>query len=247
MKIGILGFGEIGKAIYQIYQNKSDYDLYVKDLNRDDGLVNIDVLNVSIPQVDENKFVDIVSENIKTSNAKIVIIHSTISVGVTSKIKEANSNTIIAHSPCRGVHPNLYEGLLTFEKLIGSPDKSDALKIERHLSQLGIKTYVCVNSETSELAKLLDTSYYGLCIAYHGEAQKACEKFGASFEEAMTFYNKTYNNGYAILNKSNVIRPVLTPPQEGIGGHCVIQNAELLSKQFNSTALEFILSYKMNK
>jgi len=41
-------------------------------------------------------------------------------------------------------------------------------------------------------------------------------------------WNKQYNDGYTKLGKSNVVRPVLTPPSGKIGGHCVSQNFELL-------------------
>ena len=93
----------------------------------------------------------------------------------------------------------------------------------------------------------MDTSYYGVCIAYHGEALRASEKFGANFDQVMSVYNQTYNEGYSKLGKQNVVRPVLTPPVDGIGGHCVVENAELLGKQFQSTALDLILQYKRNK
>ena len=43
----------------------------------------------------------------------------------------------------------------------------------------------------------------------------------------------------------NVVRPVLYPPKDGkIGGHCVIPNAELCKKFFDSTVLDYILELK---
>ena len=245
MKIGILGYGEIGKAIHQLYSIDEKFKVFVKDIERNDGLHSLDVLNVSIPYNESFDFVETVVQNAVESGAKIVIIHSTVAVGTTSKIKQKLQNTVVAHSPCRGVHPSLYEGLITFEKIVGSSNHSDALTVSKHLSHLNVKSHVCKNSETTELAKLLDTSYYGLCIAYHGEALRACEQFGAEFKDVMTFYNSTYNEGYKRLGKPNVVRPVLTPPSNGIGGHCVIQNAELLDKQFKSIALDLILKYRV--
>jgi UDP-N-acetyl-D-mannosaminuronate dehydrogenase len=245
-RIGLLGFGEIGQAVYKVYQETGRaYKILVKDLNRDDGLLNVDVLNVAIPYSDKFDFVSEVVNVANSSNAKAVIIHSTVAVGTTRRIKSyLDSGTSIAHSPCRGVHPYLYEGLKTFTKFVGSPEGSDASVVAEHLKSLGINTHICKNSETSELAKLLDTSYYGVCIAFHGEAEKACRQFGADFDDVMTAYNNSYNEGYTLLGKSNVVRPVLTPPKGGIGGHCVVQNAELLKKQFESSALDLILSHK---
>lgn len=246
MKIGILGFGEIGQAIHKVYSNNSsDFKFFIKDLNRDDGLHDLDVLNISIPYNDSFDFITAIKDTILQS--KLTIIHSTIPVGTIRKLKNLMPESSIVHSPCRGIHPNLYEGIITFPKFIGSTSINDSELASKHLEYLGIKTIICENSETTELAKLLDTSYYGICIAYHGEAKKACEKFGANFNEVMTTYNTTYNLGYTLLGKPNVVRPVLTAPIDGIGGHCVIENAELLSKQFNSPALDFIKSYKKKK
>lgn len=246
MKVGILGFGEIGQAIHKVYSNNSsNFKFFIKDLNRDDGLDDLDVLNISIPYNDSFNFIEVVADTILKS--KLTIIHSTIPVGTIRKLKTLLPESNIVHSPCRGIHPNLYEGIITFPKFIGSTSVNDSELAAKHLESLGIKTIICENSETTELAKLLDTSYYGICIAYHGEAKKACEKFGANFNEVMTTYNTTYNIGYTLLGKLNVVRPVLTPPIDGIGGHCVVENAELLSRQFESPALDFIKNYKKNK
>jgi UDP-N-acetyl-D-mannosaminuronate dehydrogenase len=246
MRVGILGHGEIGKAIHEVYRKSSlTSDILVKDLNRDDHLVDLDVLNVSIPFNDSFDFMEVVCGVVKQSNTRILIVHSTIPVGTTRKLKELLGPAIaVAHSPCRGVHPHLYEGIMTFPKYVGSISKEDAVKVSDHLTSLGISTHICENSESSELAKLLDTSYYGICIAFHGEALRACKQFGANFEDVMTVYNETYNSGYSSLGKTNVVRPVLTPPEEGIGGHCVVQNADLLMKQFDSKALELITDYR---
>lgn len=245
-RIGLLGYGEIGQAIHKVYKNWNvNHALLIKDLVRNDGLTDIDILNVAIPYNESFDFLEEVCKVSIESSAKMIIVHSTVAVGTVRKLKEKlKSNVVVAHSPCRGVHPNLYEGIMTFIKFIGSPSNDDALATEKHLNSLGIKTHVCKNSETTELAKLLDTSYYGVCIAYHGEAEKACDKFDADFEDVMTFYNKTYNDGYTELKKTNVVRPILTPPKNGIGGHCVVQNAELLKKQFQSAALDMIIQYK---
>ena len=244
MKIGILGYGEIGKAIYKLYNNAKLFDVVIKDIEINGDLTDLDILNVSIPYNDSFDFVNVVKDVILNSKAKLTIVHSTVAVGTIRKLKGLISQASIVHSPCRGIHPNLFEGIMTFPKFIGAASFEDAKVAEMHISSLGIKTIVCDNSETTELAKLLDTSYYGICIAYHGEAKKACEKFGANFDQAMTAYNQTYNEGYTTLGKLNVVRPVLTAPTEGIGGHCVVENAELLLKQFQSSILEFIKYYK---
>ena len=48
------------------------------------------------------------------------------------------------------------------------------------------------------------------------------------------------------LGKKNVIRPVLFPPDKGIGGHCVVPNTEILKKYYKSQAFDLILKFKKN-
>ena len=98
-----------------------------------------------------------------------------------------------------------------------------------HLKTLGIETHICKDAKTTELSKLADTTYYGLCIAFTSDMKKLCDEHNLDFMEVMTKYNNTYNEGYTKLGKLNVVRPVLYPTDK-IGGHCVIPNAKLLPR-----------------
>lgn len=231
-KIGILGMGEIGKAIARFYPVH-----FEKDLDRNEfENQSLDFLHVCIPGNLPN-FVDLVLENIKAyAHGAIVIIHSTVPVGTTKKISDVHKFTV--HSPCRGVHPNLYEGIQTFVKYVGADDAGTGRLVAEHFEKLGIKTSVVYKSETTELLKLLDTTYYGLAIAFHSYAQKLCDQQGVNFDVVMTDANGSYNQGYWQLEKRNVIRPVLYPPKDDkIGGHCVVPNAKLLKEQFGDDPL----------
>lgn len=250
-KIGILGYGEVGQAIAKFYNAESDISKKIryqnpriKDLKRDNGLEGVEILNVCIPW--SNNFIKILSREIKRIKPKLVIIHSTVAVGTTKKINDSLPRACrgVVHSPIRGVHPHLYKGIKIFVKYIGADSKKAGEMAKRHLESLGIKTKIFYPSKTTELGKLFDTSYYGLCIAWHGEMKKICEKEGIKFEEAVTDFNQTYNKGYKRLGMSHVVRPVLYPPKNGIGGHCIRQNAEILKKYHKSDALNLILKYK---
>lgn len=231
-KVGILGNGEVGSAIAQFFKSPK-----IKDLKRKDDFSGIEVLHVCIPQ--SKNFVNIVRKEIRDYKPKLVIVHSTVIPGTTKKI-----GRMAVHSPVRGTHPKLYKGVKTFVKYIGADDRKAGLLAQRHLESLGMKTKLVKKSATTELGKLLDTTYYGLCIAFHGEMKKFCDKFGVDFDDAIVDFNKTYNEGYTKLGMSHVVRPVLYAPKGGIGGHCITPNAELLNGLFTSKALDLVLSYK---
>ena len=228
MKIGIVGHGQVGQAVAKLYSETDTtktwfsfdkiliYDPYQGMM---DDISDVDILNVCIPYTKD--FVSVVSD-LPTANW-YTVIHSTVPVGTTEKFGHK-----FLHSPVRGVHPNLYEGLKTFVKFIGG-DEQLAQAYSGHLKTLGIETHICKDAKTTELSKLADTTYYGLCIAFTSDMKKLCDEYDLDFMEVMTKYNNTYNEGYKKLGKPNVIRPVLYPTDK-IGGHCVIPNAKLLPR-----------------
>ncbi len=233
--IGIVGYGQIGQAISKFYKNPK-----IQNRTRDDGFSNLDVLHVCIPF--SPRFVSIVRNAMHKGHPGITIIHSTVAVGTTKKI-----GGMVVHSPVRGVHPHLFEGIQTFVKFIGADNKIAARRAEHHLKSLGLRTKIFYPSKTTELGKLLDTTYYGLCIAFHGEMQRFCRKQGITFDDAVTEFNRTYNAGYKKLGMEHVIRPVLRAPNPTIGGHCIIPNVQLLKKTLKSKAFDLVLSYRPRK
>lgn len=235
--IGILGYGEVGKAIAKFYKEPR-----IKDIRRDDGLLGVDILHICIPG--NERFTAAAQKEITAIKPKLVIINSTVAPGTTKELSRRLPGYLIVHSPIRGVHPNLFEGIKTFVKFIGAENKKAALAAKRHFAGLGIQTEIVMPAAATELAKLLDTTYYGLCIAFHGEAKKMCDTMGVDFDAVMTRFNTTYNEGYTKLKKTNVIRPVLKAPQGGIGGHCVVPNAKILANNFKSKVLDLILEYE---
>ena len=240
MQVGILGYGEIGSSFAKFYGSAGSPQAKIKDIKRDDGLQGVEILHVCIPYND--KFLRIVEKEIKEINPKLTIIHSTVAPGITKKLSDIFDGMVV-HSPMRGTHPNLFKGMQTFVKYIGADDKKAGLLAQKHINSLGIKTKLFFPSTTTELGKILDTTYYGVCIAWHKEMKKICEKFGVDFESVATDFNKTYNEGYTKLGQKNVIRPVLFVDDKPIGGHCVVPNAKIIKKYCKSKALDLILDY----
>jgi UDP-N-acetyl-D-mannosaminuronate dehydrogenase len=241
-KIGIIGYGEIGSSLEKVYLGK-EFDIRIRDLNRDDGLKKVDVLNICIPY--NNEFINNVTNYIKELDPKLTIIHSTVIPGTTEQISLFSDYGYVVHSPVRGVHPKLYEGLKTFVKYVGADNTASRDLICDHYDKISIKYEVFKNSKSTELAKILCTTYYGLCIAWHDDVNMLCQKYDVPFEEVMSKWNATYNEGYEKLGMKNVTRPVLYPPSgRTIGGHCVIPNTKLCMEFFESLALDYIYRLK---
>lgn len=238
--VGVLGLGEVGSAIEIILKRK--YIVYKKDLNQD-TIKNkkIDILHVCIPF--SVHFEKIVLRQIVVNNPKLVIINSTVNPSTTERIfKKSKVPTV--HSPVMGTHPNLEKDIRTFTKIIGPVNKNSATLAVEHFKSVSIKTEVFNSSQESEIAKLLDTAYYGWNIIFAKLAWELCQKSGVDFKNVYTELNKIYNKGYS-ESQPNVLRPILQYQPGPIGGHCIILNALILDQFIKNSITKNLL--KENK
>ncbi len=222
----IVGIGEVGKAIVKI-EEKAGNKVYKIDRDTEDIVLpeTIDVLHICIPYT--NSFEDNVISYMVGLTPGITIIHSTTTPGATETI-HAVTNKLVVHSPIRGIHPNLYEGIKTFPKYVGGDEKSCNIACA-HLESLGLFGETMTSKET-EFLKILSTTYYAWNIMYADFVGKLCKEHGLDYDKVYTLSNKDYNEGYKELGMPHVRRPILTPPKNGIGGHCLMSNILLLYK-----------------
>lgn len=132
------------------------------------------------------------------------------------------------HSPIRGLHPNLNEGVKTFVKFIGGKPLTGAAIVAQEFRRHGLKVMLFDQSESTELGKLLETEYYRACIEFTQRAKELTKKHQVPFHEAYTLFNTTYNEGYQLLGHPEYTRPILQPMAGPIGGHCVMPNSRLI-------------------
>jgi len=227
--IVIIGHGEIGSSIAEV-EKQAGNNVFVRDLYyaEENASSQYAACHICIPYEDEESFIQAVLEHIEQGiNADVYIIHSTVEVGTTSKIYDKGIENVV-HSFVRGVHPNLARGLLTFEKPIGAITIEAAVCAYKHFESIGIKPRILYSPESSELGKLLSTTYYGYNILFAKMANGLCKELGLDYHDVYTWANETYNKGYMDLDQDNVIRPVLDPPEGKIGGHCIGPNFKLL-------------------
>jgi len=96
---------------------------------------------------------------------------------------------------------------------------------------LGLKTKVLKGSIEAELAKLFETTYRAWMVACFQEMHRISRHFGADFDDVVGFLEDDHRIRFD--------RPIMFP--DVIGGHCLIPNAELLLKSYDSKFLRLIL------
>jgi len=242
-KILIMGLGEVGNAIRLVEEEKGN-QIGVLELNRAPELEDYDVMQVCIPF--SKSFKNDVSMAVTKYAPKLVIINSTVYPGTTDEIKknimDSNLDIPIVHSFVRGVHPNLFEGVKTFVKYVGGTIE-DCNKAITHWISLGVESKMIGCAEESEVAKICSTMYYLHNILYAKEVERLCKKNNWDFSNVYTEPNLTYNDGYIELYRPEFIRPVLhAPDDEGVGGHCLIENTIILSEMEITEHMKLLLS-----
>lgn len=225
----VVGMGEIGTSLFNVLKENylvgtrrrgkaSDYDLPV------------DIVHICFPY--DIDFEENVQNYQKEYNPEYIVIHSTVPVGTCKKLNAV-------HSPVIGIHPHLEQGIKTFPKYLGG---EKAGEVADYFRRAGLTVYIFDKSETTELMKMLDTTFYGVCIEYTKDVKRQCEKYGVPFE-AWTIWTENYNRGYTKLNHPEYVRPNLVPIMTQIKGHCVLPNTQLLQTPFTS----FIKKLNENK
>lgn len=233
MKQLVIGMGEIGMAIGEVLFDKMEpdnvkgYD-FNGDYNTDIG-EKFDVLHICFPPSD--KFIAQVEQYKKDflGEGGLVIVHSSVDIGTCDKLNAVSS-------PVRGIHPNLVLGIKTFVKYFGGKDAYKAAKL---FEAVQVQTKVYERARDVEGGKMADTSQFGIDIIKMKMVKAFCDKYDLNFEIVWTDFNKTYNEGYRALGKDKYSRPYFDYVPGKIGGHCVMQNCDLIDTEFSDFIKKF--------
>ena len=209
----VVGLGEIGKPLLQVLSRHHstiglDLDPSV-ELPRE-----VDVMHICYPFRIPN-FLEETAKYIGRFSPRVTVLNSTVSVGTTRELSE-RCNAPVANSPIRGKHARMEEDLLRYDKFIGATEHDTAEYVSTHFEQAGMKTRVLSSPEATELAKLTETTYFGLMIAWAQEVERYCDDLGLDYDEVVSMYEEI-----------PFFPPVKYFPGV-IGGHCVMSNIEIM-------------------
>jgi hypothetical protein len=234
----IVGRGEIGNSLYSIL-NKF-YPTWCDDIITDLQIMDkcpeqIDFLHICLRYTD--KFKEIVTDKIKQFKPKFINICTTVPVGTCETFK----HPYLVHSTTRGLHPNLVEGLRRIPKHIGG-DLEAGKVFSDYFSKAGIECVVHNRARTTELLHILNNVHYGINLIFANEASKLCREYGVDYIDYLA-YTQTNNRGFDSLGHSSKVRPILTPPGDKIGGHCVVMSANLIPKEKRPVMIDYLAEY----
>lgn len=219
----VIGRGEIGnplsKLLSQHYLTES-YDL----LDGEPPKKTYDVLHICFPYTP--LFQKAVIEYIELFKPKLVIIESTVAPGTTREIYNRINPTPTCHSPVLGRAADGFEECLkSYTKFVGPISKEAGKLAQIHYETIGLKTHLCSTPEDTEWAKILETSYWGLLVAWYQDIERIARTFNLDLKGIINFFENVENGG-------KVPRPVLWVGP--LGGHCIVPNARLLLQKYDS-------------
>jgi UDP-N-acetyl-D-mannosaminuronate dehydrogenase len=221
----VVGLGEVGKPLLEIMQGS--YQTYGVDINQPAPVSQCDVMHICFP-FQNGDFVGQVVEYVHQYRPDLTVINSTVAPGTTRRIAVESGNAVV-NSPVRGKHARMKEEMLHYTKFVGALDPQSGQRAVEHFEKVGMKTKLLSSPEATEIAKLTETTYFGLLIAWAQEVERYCMELGVNHDEVVSFYDEI-----------KFFPPVKYFPGV-IGGHCVMPNIAILRQHFSSGLLEAIV------
>jgi UDP-N-acetyl-D-mannosaminuronate dehydrogenase len=221
----VVGLGEVGKpllAILSQYHHAIGIDISPSA----EQIERADVMHVCYP-FEVRDFVGETVRYVARYKPALTIINSTVAVGTTRKVADYTGADVV-HSPVRGKHERMQEEMHYYTKFIGALDATAAQKAARHFESSGFKTKVLSSPEATELGKLVETTYFGVMIAWAQEVERYCDRTGTDYNEVISLYDEI-----------DFFPPVRYFPGI-IGRHCVMPNIKILTEVDRSLLLTAI-------
>jgi len=222
----VIGLGEVGSALSQVLKRRGV--VLEHNIERREFAEPIGVMHLCFPFTQQSEFEAAALAYIERFKPELTIINSTVIPGTSRAIAE-RASVPLAYSPVRGKHAGMTADLLRYRKFVAGIDAASENRAAEHFRAAGM-TIQCIDKlETLELAKLGETTYFGVLIAFAQQLNRYANCVGGDYEQAMTFLEEI-----DFLPRTRYFPGF-------IGGHCVIPNIQLLRKVESSSLLEGVL------
>jgi UDP-N-acetyl-D-mannosaminuronate dehydrogenase len=208
----VVGLGEIGRPLLEILRGA--HDAAGRDLE-DRPFDGVQVLHLCFPY--STDFVAAAARYVSLYEPEVVVVNSTVIPGTTMEIQEKTGVPAV-YSPVRGKHVRMTDELRGYRKFVAGASPPAVGLVEDHFAAAGITTQRMSCPEALELAKLLETTYFGVLVAWAQEMDRFTDAVDANYWETIAFFEEI-----------DFLPPVAFQPGY-IGGHCIMPNLDLLEQ-----------------
>lgn len=244
MKIGLLGRGTVGKAVYEgleyLGHNMSFYDpaypeSNIKDMMSTD-LVFICVPTNQLPNGDCDT--SIVESSIKELDLLgyrgLVCIKSTVIPGTTEKLQKQFPRLRIAAVPeFLRAKTALADFIHNHDLLVVGTDQEEEFELIKQAHGFYPRYSVRVSPTEAEIVKYFNNVHHAMQVTFANITYEVCEKLGANY---MNVYNAItqrdcINPAYLMANRN----------MRGYGGHCLPKDTSAWNNLIQELGLDFDL------
>ena len=221
----VAGLGEVGRPLLELLA--THYRTVGVDIKPPaEPVGEVDVLHICYP-FEIKDFIGETAHYIDKYKPRLTVINSTVAVGTTRAVA-VRTGAAVANSPVRGKHVRMLQEMRSYTKFVAAIDPADAAYAAEHFKAAGLKTKVLAAPEATELAKLTETTYFGLMIAWAQEIERYCDRTDQSYDEIVSIYDEI------------PFFPTTKYFPGVIGGHCVMPNIKILRRFDDSPLLRAI-------
>ena len=229
IRVGIIGYGKVGKAVYSLLRTKFAVEVYDPPLaiGLDCDPSTWDAAFVCVPTPpapDGSCDISIVREAISAVPAPVLVIcHSTVAVGTTDILNEERGGNIVFSPEFVGMTPgHLYADLSNLPFLIlGGYEPAVGRAEDICRLAYGPKTTILKTSpRTAELVKYADNAYLALKVAFFNELHDLAQALSVDFEELRSL----------LLSDSRIgtSHSFVYPAARGFSGECLPKDVSAL-------------------
>jgi len=225
-KVGIIGYGYVGKAVHELMRNHYDIHLYdIKPLDgcyhdSKDKINNCDLVIICVPTpkaTDGHCDTSIVEKSVAWINAPLILIKSTITPGTTDRLVKKYKKRV-AFSPeyvgeSSYYHPFWSKMIEEPHLVIGGTRETREAILNFFLPILGpTKFYGLTDARTAELVKYMENIYYAMKVTFANEFFEIANKLGVSYPELRELWG--------LDPRVDKMHTSVFPDKRGFGGKC---------------------------
>jgi hypothetical protein len=218
----IVGLGEVGRPLLEILSGT--HQAAGRDLE-DRAFHGVRILHLCFPFGPD--FVSAAERYVSLYEPEVVVVNSTVVPGTTRAVQQV-TGTPAVYSPVRGKHVRMTEELRRYRKFVAGTSAEAVASVTDHFTAAGMTTQRMSSFESLELAKLLETTYFGVLVAWAQEMDRFSASADADYWETTGFFEEI-----------GFFPPVSFEPGF-IGGHCVMPNLDLLEQVRRSPVIDVI-------
>lgn len=232
LKISIIGFGVVGKAIKEYFENRADifiYDPEYKESCDKKTACNCDIAFVCVPtprKEDDSCDISIVEDVISWLKIPLIIVKSTVEPGTVDRLKQKYNKKII-FSPEYTSESKYYNPIMRkiedhpFMILGGTEEEVGMIKdVFVEISGPLVEIFSC-SAKEAELIKYFENTFFTVKVGFSNEMREICERAGVDYHKV--------RYGWLLDPRINKMHTLAFKSSRGYSGKCLPKDRAALA------------------